>query len=119
MRSVNIDRIRKQPVFYKVHFLEGYCDGDNYWPPRCTNCTLAMGAECEYDCIHGVENPPFSSFCECEACYDDFYCSVECNNVGSCAANVTSGLNVGFYANVIEIEREVFFRNIRFVFKDH
>lgn len=49
----------------------GVCDGDNYSPPRCVNCTNdRMGKACEETCINGVENPLNSGFCLCDAvCY--------------------------------------------------
>ena len=66
--------------------MAGTCDGANYWPPKCVNCTDSMGSECQYDCVHGDEFPQFSSICVCDPCYDDFACNVECNNVGSCVS---------------------------------
>ena len=73
--------------------ITGVCDGDNYWPQRCLNCNDTMGDQCQYDCVHGVESPPFSSICVCDPCYDYQACNVECNNAGSCEIN-NNGTNV-------------------------
>ena len=34
----------------------GACDGDNYDPPKCVNCTKGwMGGKCEIPCTHGEQ----------------------------------------------------------------
>ena len=43
-----------------------------------------MGEGCQYDCVHGTESEPFSVHCDCEPCYDDEACLVECGGHGSC-----------------------------------
>ena len=68
----------------------GLCDGDNYWPPRCVNCSLSMGDSCQYDCINGTELTPFSTECTCDPCFTGFSCDVECSTVGQCLANANS-----------------------------
>ncbi|KAH3816457.1 hypothetical protein DPMN_117973 [Dreissena polymorpha] len=75
----------------------GTCDGANYWPPKCFNCTQSMGDSCQYDCIHGKEFPPFSTQCVCDPCYSGFSCNVECTNNGFCSADA-NGTNVSVWS---------------------
>lgn len=43
-----------------------------------------MGPACQYDCIHGIEYPPFTSNCQCDPCYSGSNCDTLCSNVGQC-----------------------------------
>ncbi|KAI8479536.1 hypothetical protein Bbelb_427260 [Branchiostoma belcheri] len=63
----------------------GYCDGTNYDPPRCVNCTQGwMGSECQVPCTHGVQQPMDSGFCDCFPCYSGTSCDMECTDHGTC-----------------------------------
>ena len=54
-----------------------------------------MGPACEYPCVHGVEDPPFSTSCTCDPCYSDSGCETMCSNVGQCI-NKTCICDEGF-----------------------
>ena len=80
----------------------GQCDGTNYFPPRCVNCSLSMGEACDRPCVHGTETEPFSNICECDPCYSDPGCQTECSAHGSCN-NATCLCDVGFKGDNCEL----------------